>query len=159
MTSLETYWDNLTPEQAFLARVFVDHCKAVGDNRVETVLPVVTALAFRIQDSYNDLLRKIEEEEEHRLLEEGMSQSQEDDDARVKREEERMDREFVIGEMLQMALNLDYGDEIGRRKMFQLIREYLRLESASPLNEIISPWYRRYDLPGRFTGVFTQPMP
>lgn len=119
---IDTYWDNLTPEKAFLARVFVDHCKAKGDNRTETVLPVVTALAFRIQDSYNGLLRKIEEEDEHRMLEEGMPPNEQDDDVRVNKEEERMDREFVIGEMLKMALNLDYGDEIGRRKMFQLVR-------------------------------------
>lgn len=124
-TRSDTYWDGLTPEKTFLARVFVDHCKAKGDNRIEVVLPVVTALAFRIQDSYNDLVRRIEVEEEHRLLEEGMTPDVEDDEARVKREEGRMDREFVIGEMLRMALNLDYGDEIGRRKMFQLVREYM----------------------------------
>lgn len=90
---------------------------------METVLPVVTALAFRIQGSYNDLLGKIEAEEEDRLLQEGLPVNEQDDDERVKREEARIDQEFVIGEMLKMALKLDYGDEIGRRKMFQLVRK------------------------------------
>jgi condensin complex subunit 3 len=30
--------------------------------------------------------------------------------------------EFVIGEMLRLAVHLDYADEIGRRKMFALVR-------------------------------------
>jgi condensin complex subunit 3 len=38
-------------------------------------------------------------------------------------EEERLDKEFVISEMLRLAVNLDYSDEIGRRKMRQLVRK------------------------------------
>ncbi len=30
---------------------------------------------------------------------------------------------FVVGELCKLALSLDYADEIGRRKMFQLARE------------------------------------
>jgi condensin complex subunit 3 len=76
----------------------------------------VTALAFRIQSTYNDLLELIQAEEEDQLL--GA-----DDDERAKREEERCDKEFVMGEMCILAVRLDYSDEIGRRKMFQLVRE------------------------------------
>ncbi|KAL6308311.1 nuclear condensing complex subunit [Sparassis latifolia] len=119
----DNYWTSLTPEKAFLARVFVDHCIVTkDDNRLESVLPVVTALAFRIQSAYNELLEYIQEEEEEQLLRAGMD---DDDDAHEKREEQRMDREFVIAEMLKTAVNLDYADEIGRRKMFQLVRDMI----------------------------------
>lgn len=78
----------------------------------------MTALAFRIQEGYNALLEDIQAEEE--CLERDEVGTEE---ARQKREDERMDREFVIGEMLKLAVDLDYADEIGRRKMFQLVRE------------------------------------
>jgi condensin complex subunit 3 len=110
----------LTPERAFLARVFVAHCIATKDEaRLESALPVVTALAFRIQEGYNALLEDIQAEEERVERDEVGTE-----EARQKREDERMDREFVIGEMLKLAVDLDYADEIGRRKMFQLVREY-----------------------------------
>jgi hypothetical protein len=79
----------------------------------------VTALAFRIQEGYNALLEDIQAEEERVERDEVGTE-----EARQKREDERMDREFVIGEMLKLAVDLDYADEIGRRKMFQLVREY-----------------------------------
>ncbi|KZT66150.1 hypothetical protein DAEQUDRAFT_730656 [Daedalea quercina L-15889] len=121
----DEYWEALTPERAFLARVFVDHCVAQKDNsRLENVLPVVTALAFRIQAAYNNLLGHIQQDEEDRLLRAGMS-GEDEDEERARREEERMDGEFVIGEMLRLAVNLDYADEIGRRKMFQLVRDMI----------------------------------
>ncbi|KAH9922432.1 nuclear condensing complex subunit [Fomitopsis serialis] len=114
----ENYWESLTPERAFLARVFKDNA------RLETVLPVVTMLAFRIQAAYNDLITRNQRDEEDRLLREGMD-GEDEDEERARREEERMDGEFVIGEMLRLAVNLDYADEIGRRKMFQLVRDMI----------------------------------
>ena len=64
------------------------------------MLPVVTALAFRIQDEYNNLVGAANEESD-----------------------EVTERSFIVGELLRLAVNLDYADEIGRRKMFQLARE------------------------------------
>ena len=43
----------------------------------------------------------------------------EDEDAEM----ELGDKEFVISELLKLAVNLDYADETGRRKMFALIRK------------------------------------
>jgi condensin complex subunit 3 len=107
----------LTPERAFLARVFVQHCINTSSTaRLETALPVVTALAFRIQSNYNDLLELIQAEEEDKVL-------GGDEDERAKKEEIRCDKEFVVGEMCVLAVRLDYSDEIGRRKMFQLVRQ------------------------------------
>lgn len=62
-------------------------------------MPVVTALAFRIQDEYNTLVSATNDENG-----------------------DVAEQAFVVGELLRLALNLDYADEIGRRKMFQLAR-------------------------------------
>jgi condensin complex subunit 3 len=114
---IESFWAELTPERAFLARVFVQHSVDISSARLESALPVVTALAFRIQSNYNDLLQLIQAEEEYRTL-------GGDEDEAAKREEERCDKEFVVGEMCVLAVRLDYSDEIGRRKMFQLVRKF-----------------------------------
>ncbi|OSD02558.1 hypothetical protein PYCCODRAFT_1367188 [Trametes coccinea BRFM310] len=127
----EDYWTSITPERAFLARVFADQCLAKKDNlKLDTTLPVVTAFAFRIQDAYNALVEQIHADAAAAALEE------EDEDERARREEARLDREFAIGEMLRLAVSLDYGDEIGRRKMFQLVRGML---SAGVLPEALLP--------------------
>ncbi|EKM57502.1 uncharacterized protein PHACADRAFT_90256 [Phanerochaete carnosa HHB-10118-sp] len=111
----DKYWDDMTPEKAFLARVFVDHCVATKDDRrLEAALPVVTALAFRIQTAYN-----------HLMLLRGDIDDEEEEELRASREEAQLSQEFIIGEMLKMSDNLDYADEIGRRKMFQLVRDML----------------------------------
>ncbi|WVQ70731.1 hypothetical protein IAR50_000253 [Cryptococcus sp. DSM 104548] len=103
----DDFWSSLSPEKAFLARVFVDRCIVTKDNiRLEDALPVVTALAFQIQDEYNKLVGSINDDSEES-------------------ESETSDRAFVVGELLKLAVNLDYADEIGRRKMFQLAREMI----------------------------------
>ncbi|KAJ3515967.1 hypothetical protein NLJ89_g1427 [Agrocybe chaxingu] len=114
------YWDKLIPEKAFLARVFVEHCKNSKDNvRLEAMLPVVTSVAFRIQESYN-----LHVEQEFLL-----SNPDVDETERNNLEDEKMARELVMSELLKLAVNLDYSDETGRRKMFQLVRDMLRRES------------------------------
>ncbi|CAA7267951.1 unnamed protein product [Cyclocybe aegerita] len=114
------YWDKLIPEKAFLARVFVEHCKNTEDDvRLEAMLPVVTSVAFRIQESYN-----LHVEQEFLL-----SNPDIDETERNNIEDEKMARELVMSELLKLAVNLDYSDETGRRKMFQLVRDMLRRES------------------------------
>ncbi|KAF8635378.1 hypothetical protein AX15_000383 [Amanita polypyramis BW_CC] len=118
----DTFWTFLTPERVFLARVFVDYCCTTKNMaRLEATLPVVTALAFRIQEAYNSLVDRFGELEEKRVFLQP--------EALAKEEDEITDREFIIGEMLKLAVNLDYSDEIGRRKMFQLMREMLTQET------------------------------
>ena len=63
-------------------------------------MPVVTALAFRIQEEYNTLVSSADENRN-----------------------DVADRGFIVAELLRLATHLDYADEIGRRKMFQLARE------------------------------------
>lgn len=77
---------------------------------MEDTIPVVTALAFRIQDEYNNLVTSTNDEAE-----------------------DIQERAFMVGELLKLAVNLDYVDEIGRRKMFQLARESIRFVRYSAL--------------------------
>lgn len=92
------------------------------DARLESALPVVTALAFKISEHYNLILEAIQQEEEDQLLRGGMDDPEYEEE-KAKREEQCLDREFVVSELLKLSVNLDYADEIGRRKMFQLVRE------------------------------------
>ena len=111
---IEYYWTNLTAESAFLARVFVEHCKATQDDtRLEATLPVVTSVAFDIEKSYKSLGDMCSEDT-----------SNMDEAERIRREDIIFDKEFIITELLKLAVHLDYSDEIGRRKMFQLVREW-----------------------------------
>ncbi|KAF8317697.1 hypothetical protein DL93DRAFT_527157 [Clavulina sp. PMI_390] len=114
----DKFWAELTPERAFLARVFVDHCKAEKDDaRLEATLPVVTAFAFRIQHEYNALMQLVTTQAERQ-------DDEEDEDAEM----ELGDKIFIISELLRLAVNLDYADETGRRKTFALIREMASAE-------------------------------
>ncbi|KAG2088380.1 nuclear condensing complex subunit, partial [Suillus discolor] len=83
-------------------------------------LPVVTALAYRIQAAYNAYKEDLEVAEQERVIRGEPTEEE---------EEARIDKEFVIGEMLKVAVNLDYADEIGRRKMFQLVRDMISQEA------------------------------
>ncbi|KAF8268083.1 nuclear condensing complex subunit [Lactarius quietus] len=108
----EEFWRGLTPEKAFLIRVFVDHCVSTKDNtRLEKVLPVVTTHAFRIQEAYNTLLDVLEGAETG------------EEDAAVD------EHEFILAELLRLALNLDYADEIGRRRLEQFVRHMISQEA------------------------------
>lgn len=81
-------------------------------------LPVVTAFAFHVQEAYNNLLSTLEDIETAKLLNAGQ-----DIEENEELEEELAKREVIMGEMLRLALNLDYGDEIGRRKVFSVVSE------------------------------------
>ncbi|GAA5817114.1 hypothetical protein MFLAVUS_010654 [Mucor flavus] len=95
------FWNNLTPESAFLAKVLIkflqkDHTL---DERLDLILPEVTRHAFNLQ-YYNDLYRSPTQNAQ--------------------------DYEFITTQMLETAMCLDYADEVGRRKMFELLRDILK---------------------------------
>ncbi|OAX38286.1 hypothetical protein K503DRAFT_718426 [Rhizopogon vinicolor AM-OR11-026] len=117
----DDYWASLTPERAFLARVFVEHCVTIKDaEKLDASLPVVTSLAYRIQAAYNAYQEDLEVSAQERVIR--GEPTEEEEDARV-------DKEFVIGEMLNVSVILDYADEIGRRKMFLLVRDMISQEA------------------------------
>ncbi|KAI9319753.1 nuclear condensing complex subunit, partial [Dichotomocladium elegans] len=96
----EHFWDTLSVEGAFMAKVFIKFLKANKlEDMLDDILPEVTRHAFLIQ-TYKDLWRDAPKETE-------------------------VDYEFIVGQLLDIAKCLDYGDEVGRRKMFVLLREML----------------------------------
>lgn len=100
----DAFYEELTPHSAFTARVFFNHLRTLEDPRLADIEPVVTALAFFIQAEWTKLVVLLEAEEHDEAAE--------------------VEQEFVVGELVAMAVNVDYGDEIGRRKMFELMREW-----------------------------------
>jgi condensin complex subunit 3 len=83
--------------------------------RLERVLPVVTTLAFKIQDEYNQLVNLLPEE----ILQPGGVLAGDLDEIEDL-PEGIVAKAFVVSELSKLAVGLDYADEIGRRKMFQL---------------------------------------
>lgn len=118
--SEESYWKTLTPESAVLARAFIEHSLGTqGEANVEGAsLPVVTAFAFYVQQGYNDLLAALQEAESANAMRTAI-----DDDEADAREEDLAKQEVILSEILRMALKLDYMDEIGRRKIFSVVRK------------------------------------
>ena len=112
-----------------MARVYVEHCIATNDQaKLEVSLPVVTHLAFRIQSVYNKYQEDLEVIAQERALRALDANERRDRDADERLDDLLIDAEFVIAEMLKLAVNLDYADEIGRRKMFQLVRDMISQE-------------------------------
>ncbi|OJJ32791.1 hypothetical protein ASPWEDRAFT_114360 [Aspergillus wentii DTO 134E9] len=109
----EPFWENLTGESAFLIRSFNDFCRVEHDGKydslVEEKMPEVTALAFFLQ-KYTALLL------ERKKIAKDTSDANDEDS---------VEHEFVVEQLLHIAITLDYSDEVGRRKMFTLLREFL----------------------------------
>lgn len=125
--SLDAFWQELVPESAVLARVFVEHCvETKNEARLEAAsLPVVTAFAFHLQNTYNVLLDILQEAENARLLNAG---ADEDEEEIERREEDLAKQEIVLSELLRMVLKFDYMDEIGRGKVFLVVRKRFHLD-------------------------------
>lgn len=111
----DPFWDDLTPESTFMARSFNDFCK-YGDNGqlealVEEKMPEVTKVAFFLQRHINSLVDSL------------LRSSQGDEGE----EEDTGEQEFIVEQLLHIAKTLDFSDEVGRRKMFALLREALAI--------------------------------
>ncbi|KIS72037.1 condensin subunit YCG1 [Mycosarcoma maydis] len=116
----DEFWANLSPSTAFLARVFVDYFKRTkNDRRLEECLPVVTALAFRIQKEYGELVQLIQQ---YNVIANSTLVSE--DEAEIALFTIR-NKTFVVSQLLGIGLASDYGDEAGRNKMFGLVREMI----------------------------------
>ncbi|KAF9370014.1 hypothetical protein CPB97_003086, partial [Podila verticillata] len=99
----DVFWVNLTVESAFLVRAYAEYChKAEDDLQFEKAVPEVTRHAFYIQ-KYSNAMQEADEED-------------------------RPEAEFIVTQLLMIAKLLDYADENGRRKMFNLLREMLMLD-------------------------------
>ena len=118
----DDFWEDLNPELAFVARTFNEFCRFSKDDGyvgqrnlialVEEKLPEVTKFGFFLERELNKLVEIMRS-----------AVTGEDEDA----EEDSVQREFIVEQLLHIALTLDYSDEVGRRKMFGLMREALAL--------------------------------
>ncbi|KIW74461.1 hypothetical protein Z517_12401 [Fonsecaea pedrosoi CBS 271.37] len=110
----DEFWDNLTPESAFMARTFNDYCQANLNYQemVQEKMPEVTRLGFHLQKHINELLTRVKNARES------------DSDEMIALQAEQ---EFIVEQLLYIAQSLDYTDEIGRRKMFSLLRHALSM--------------------------------
>lgn len=114
----ESFWRHLTPESAFVARSFNDYCRgedaASDESRAalaDDKMPEVTAVAYFLGLHMAELLEKLARMRE-------MTVSADEDP-------EMIEAEFVVEQLLHIALTLDYSDEAGRRQMAGLLRETL----------------------------------
>lgn len=112
----DSFWDTLSAESVFMARSFNDFCRNEGNGKFEALIeekmPEVTKLAFYLS-------RYIE------VLVEALKRVATQEYANDEEEEDTVEQEFIVEQLLHMAGTLDYSDEVGRRKMFALLRQSL----------------------------------
>ncbi|KAK1598760.1 nuclear condensing complex subunit [Colletotrichum navitas] len=109
------FWETLSAESVFMARSFNDFCRNEGNGKFESLveekLPEVTTLAFYLERYISVLIEAIKRVSE--------IEGEEDE------EEDTVEQEFIVEQLLHIAITLDYSDEVGRRKMFALLRQSL----------------------------------
>jgi condensin complex subunit 3 len=114
----DNFWDTLTAEAVFMARSFNDFCLNEGNGKFEALIeekmPEVTKLAFYLQRYITVLVEALK-----RVAAQEPSEDEE--------EEETVEQEFIVEQLLHIARTLDYSDEVGRRKMFALLRQSLSI--------------------------------
>ncbi|QSZ32624.1 hypothetical protein DSL72_002203 [Monilinia vaccinii-corymbosi] len=114
------FWDTLSAESVFMARSFNDFCRSDGNSKYEALIeekmPEVTRLAFYLQRYTAVLVEALK-----RIA------TQEEITEDVAEEDDTVEQEFIVEQLLHIARSLDYSDEVGRRKMFTLLRQHLAI--------------------------------
>lgn len=112
----DNFWDTLSAEAIFMARSFNDFCRTEGngkfDGLIEEKMPEVTKLAYYLQRYITVLVEALKR----------MALQEPTEDVE---EEDTVEQEFIVEQLLHIARTLDYSDEVGRRKMFALLRQSL----------------------------------
>ena len=112
----------MTPEKSLLVRVFASLSTGSTSTRdLSDGLPVLTVLALKVQLLFKTCLNWVQKHASGLPRVPGVGNDEDDED---KWEEEIMDRVFVLSEMLQLGAYLDFSDEMGRRGIVKLVREY-----------------------------------
>jgi condensin complex subunit 3 len=113
----DNFWETLSAESVFVARSFNDFCRSEVNGKyevlVEEKLPEVTKVAFFLERYIKVLIDAVKRADE--------MEGEEDE------EEDTVEQEFIVEQLLHVALTLDYSDEVGRRKMFALLRQTLSI--------------------------------
>lgn len=118
----DNFWNTLSAEAVFMARSWNDYCRSEGNRKfealVEEKMPEVTKLAFFLQRYLDVLVEAMK-----RVALQNQNEEEEEDED----EENTVEQEFIVEQLLHIAHTLDYSDEVGRRKMFSLLRQSLAI--------------------------------
>ncbi|KAI0976507.1 nuclear condensing complex subunit [Xylaria arbuscula] len=114
----DKFWETLSAESVFVARSFNDFCRTEGNGKYESLveekLPEVTKIAYFLERYLNVMIEAIRKVNNQGDVEED-------------EEEDTVEQEFIVEQLLHIVLTLDYSDEVGRRKMFALLRQALSI--------------------------------
>ncbi|KAI1362235.1 nuclear condensing complex subunit [Xylaria arbuscula] len=114
----DKFWETLSAESVFVARSFNDFCRTEGNGKYESLveekLPEVTKIAYFLERYLNVMIEAIRRVNNQDNVEED-------------EEEDTIEQEFIVEQLLHIILTLDYSDEVGRRKMFALLRQALSI--------------------------------
>ncbi|KAH6624532.1 condensin subunit-like protein [Chaetomium sp. MPI-SDFR-AT-0129] len=147
----DAFFETLSAESVFVVRTFNDFCRHEGGGKFESLveekLPEVTKVAFYLERYIKvlvDAIQRAEEKQQQRgESEESDEENEEEDD-----EGDTAEQEFIVEQLLHIVLTLDYSDEVGRRKMFSLLRQTLSIPqlpeevtklTVSALRDICAP--------------------
>ncbi|KAF2153187.1 ARM repeat-containing protein [Myriangium duriaei CBS 260.36] len=128
ITFKDAFWAELTPESVFVARTFNEFCRDTSKTKdaressklmdmLEQKMPEVTRFGFLLEMEIKKLVEVVK----------AAASGGPDGDGDEEAEEESVSREFVVEQMLTMAATFDYSDEVGRRKMFGLLRDAIAM--------------------------------
>lgn len=118
------YWTELDPPRAFLARSLNDYLDSLGDEDIQ--------LRQDLEDKYLDMSQftYILRTHMNRLSEAAQAFAQaeiaDEDEAEIsKKKAEAEEQDFVVQQLLHIALTQDYSPPLARRQMFDLSRNAL----------------------------------
>lgn len=113
---IEDYWLNLTGESSLLAKVVILLLLKTdeSDERIDSILPVLTKHVSNLENYFGLYLEAQDEASKYKF-------------------------QFIITQLLDISLSLDYADEVGRRRMFDLLRNVLKSHvlSAAHLERVL----------------------
>ncbi|KAI9291170.1 hypothetical protein K502DRAFT_344837 [Neoconidiobolus thromboides FSU 785] len=106
------FWATLSTESAFLARVVIEYAHDNNHNtKMEQMIPNASELAQIIQEYSNVLVE--------------MGENEDDED------NSNDSLEFILLQLLKICYLLDFGDEVGRRKIFSILRNLFCILDAN----------------------------
>ncbi|KAK7462742.1 chromosome condensation complex Condensin, subunit G [Stygiomarasmius scandens] len=125
------FWQTLTAEKAFLVRIFTEFCRGQKNDlalaaTLEETLPAIKHFVLVIRAFFSQFKDEISATEEEYVFNEM------DDEERERRADAKYNLECILGELLKIAVNLDYVDEFGRRDMYKLIRDEMLVNNFLP---------------------------
>jgi condensin complex subunit 3 len=119
------FWkDRLDPQYAFLARSLMDYCNSLNEKsdlrlkeELEDKFPTTAHIGYILKEKLENLLACITQYYGSSLPE--------DDSEMVKFHDDLNDQEFMVQQILHIALSLDYSEPVGRNVIMNIVRDCL----------------------------------